>query len=923
MKKHLTYPVIRSIFRLPILIIYFLFSGFLPSIYANTYYVSATASGSGSGSKSSPWTIYQAASNATAGDTVFLAAGTYALNSVLSFNNSGSASNPIVFRGVRIDEDERTTTTGNTYLRQDNSTTGGQISISGSYVTLENMVIRQQYPKYLITIGGSHATLDSVVTQYPSNVSDGSNHTIKTTADYTTLRYCYFWRSPRTVVWVEPIYPNTCDYFLMEHTTIAGFDNHYAIQLMPQTRSTPVPKVTNAIIRDCTFLDGGYESSLYIRNVFNCRIYNNLFINSLGRYADLQLFITDGIVQEAGYDAASIFANNTIYSTLVGGSGVKSASSILLMGDSNQNGWTIKNNVCSVADGTTPYRYVPNTTTTAGQGFSIDYNLIYVWNKSVTSLSSSWTLPNSSSTTSYSWSGWQSRGFDTHSIIDANPNFVNPTTNQSTWNFKLGTNITGEDLSSWGITTDRDGNPRDPNNPTIGAFEFTNGGGGGNIRPNPPAGPTPTNGAINQPISSTLSWNCSDPNGDPLTYSVYFGTTSNPPLVASNQSNASYVPGQLNNNTTYYWKIVAKDNLGATTSSPIWNFLTTGATGGGGNDVIPPKLIRVQCTQSDVVVLDFSEPLNKNLASNVGNYVISNQIHVLSAKIDSSLDRITLTTDAANVNQLYTVTVNNLADTAGNLISSQAHSLFYKLLEVGSTGYTNYLIDNVEASSTSDTNTSASKTLDGLVNGDPDPNSRWASQAMPQWIQFDLGAPQPVNIIAVSFYQWNNGRIYNYSIETSDDSVKWQQVVTNASSSSQEWTIKDFTNLTTRYIRIICLSNNQGDWAGIWEARILKSDKATPIEISNNVPQSFALEQNYPNPFNPTTNIRFSIPQESFVTLKVYDILGNEIATLVNERKPRGTYNVKFNASNLASGIYFCRIQASNFISTRKMILLK
>ena len=507
------------------------------------------------------------------------------------------------------------------------------------------------------------------------------------------------------------------------------------------------------------------------------------------------------------------------------------------------------------------------------------------------------------------------------------PLFVN---NSSNWHLQSGSPARNQGVNlqnlveGWGVQyvewKDKDGVTRD-NTPDIGAYEFV-GSGGGNNPPNQASNPTPVNGAINQPASLTLTWSCSDPNGDPLTYSVYFGTTNNPPLVASNQSNASYNPGQLNNSTIYYWKIVAKDNLGATTSGPVWNFSTINATGGGGNDVIPPKLIRVQCIQSDKVVLDFSEPLDENLATNLGNYVISNQLHVLSVKIDSSLDRIILTTDPANVNQLYTVTVSNLTDTAGNLISSQANSLFYKLLEVGSTGYTNYLINNVEASSTSDTNTSASKTLDGLVNGDPDPNSRWASQAMPQWIQFDLGAPEPVNLIAVSFFQWNNGRIYNYSIETSDDSVKWQQVVTNASSASQEWTINDFTNLTTRYIRIICLSNNQADWAGIWEARILKSDKATSIEESS-IPQSFALEQNYPNPFNPTTNIRFSIPKESFVTLKVYNILGKEIATLVNERKPQGTYNLKFDASNLPSGIYFARIQADSFIDVKKMSLIK
>ncbi len=95
--------------------------------------------------------------------------------------------------------------------------------------------------------------------------------------------------------------------------------------------------------------------------------------------------------------------------------------------------------------------------------------------------------------------------------------------------------------------------------------------------------------------------------------------------------------------------------------------------------------------------------------------------------------------------------------------------------------------------------------------------------------------------------------------------------------------------------------------------------------------EEFKLEQNYPNPFNPSTTFKYTIPsviaseakQSQFVTLKVYDILGNEIATLVNEEKSAGSYEVKFNANGLSSGIYFYKLQTGNFIETRKMNLVK
>ena len=81
--------------------------------------------------------------------------------------------------------------------------------------------------------------------------------------------------------------------------------------------------------------------------------------------------------------------------------------------------------------------------------------------------------------------------------------------------------------------------------------------------------------------------------------------------------------------------------------------------------------------------------------------------------------------------------------------------------------------------------------------------------------------------------------------------------------------------------------------------------------------------QNYPNPFNPITTIDYSIPKESFVTIKVYDMLGREVATLINEEKNAGEYSVKFNGSILASGVYLYRMKAGNFIQTKKMILMK
>jgi hypothetical protein len=118
-------------------------------------------------------------------------------------------------------------------------------------------------------------------------------------------------------------------------------------------------------------------------------------------------------------------------------------------------------------------------------------------------------------------------------------------------------------------------------------------------------------------------------------------------------------------------------------------------------------------------------------------------------------------------------------------------------------------------------------------------------------------------------------------------------------------------------------------WGGIYAQQISKYGNLGEIIISvnetnvNDYPAKYFLAQNYPNPFNPTTTIRFEIPERSIVTIKVYDVLGSEIATLINEEKSVGKYDVEFDGSGLSSGIYFYQLTAGSFSETKKMILLR
>jgi hypothetical protein len=100
-------------------------------------------------------------------------------------------------------------------------------------------------------------------------------------------------------------------------------------------------------------------------------------------------------------------------------------------------------------------------------------------------------------------------------------------------------------------------------------------------------------------------------------------------------------------------------------------------------------------------------------------------------------------------------------------------------------------------------------------------------------------------------------------------------------------------------------------------------DYSEVVTLDEIAPFEFRLEQNYPNPFNPSTTIKYSVPNEQFVTLKVYDILGNEVTTLVNEEKTAGNYKIEFNSEILPSGVYYYTIVTENFVQTKKMIMLK
>jgi hypothetical protein len=119
------------------------------------------------------------------------------------------------------------------------------------------------------------------------------------------------------------------------------------------------------------------------------------------------------------------------------------------------------------------------------------------------------------------------------------------------------------------------------------------------------------------------------------------------------------------------------------------------------------------------------------------------------------------------------------------------------------------------------------------------------------------------------------------------------------------------------------LNGNRKAYAAWWLWASLAGWNRIAGAGNNLIDKSYALYQNYPNPFNPSTNFGFRIADFGFVSLKIYDVLGNEVAVLVNEEKNAGEYKIEFDAAHLSSGVYCYKLTAGRFVKTKKMILIK
>ena len=202
--------------------------------------------------------------------------------------------------------------------------------------------------------------------------------------------------------------------------------------------------------------------------------------------------------------------------------------------------------------------------------------------------------------------------------------------------------------------------------------------------------------------------------------------------------------------------------------------------------------------------------------------------------------------------------------------------------------------------------------------------------------------PLPVELTSFSAFADNNDVQLNWitATETNNQGFEIQKKKSEFRSQETECEMIGFVdgNGTTTEKQTYSFADKNIS-AGKYQYRLKQIDFDGTFEYSNiievevGIPREFSLSQNYPNPFNPTTKIKFTLlntdnplpggARGGLVTLKIYDVLGNEIATLINEEKPAGSYEVEFDATGLTSGIYFYQLKSGSFIQTMKMLLLK
>ena len=399
-------------------------------------------------------------------------------------------------------------------------------------------------------------------------------------------------------------------------------------------------------------------------------------------------------------------------------------------------------------------------------------------------------------------------------------------------------------------------------------------------KPDMPVAVMPANGADSLPRTVTVAWTKS-PRAETYHLQVSTDSALQGGMVVNDSilTDTSYVVTDLANGTKYYWRINASNIGGTSWWSGVWNFT-----------IASPQIIPMPAS------LDF------------GEVAVHDSLTLLLILKDPSVVPLL-------VDSMYTLTNRFCTDSKSKTIPA-GDSVSLKVVFVPS-----------EFGQFRDTlvlrnNSPAGFLRVPLAGSSPPPAMLVTPSPM------DFGKVR-IDSTAEVIFTITNSSVNSVWVDSLYTRTKYFNVVRTLAVSmikhgdSIRVTIRFKPDSVGAFSDTLFIANNSPENP----FRVPLKGTGTPIsgapEIKDGLPKQYALEQNYPNPFNPTTDFEFRIVNCGFVSLKVYDVLGREVATLVNEVKQPGQYTLQWNADNMPSGVYICKLTAGTFVQTRKLLLIR
>jgi len=435
----------------------------------------------------------------------------------------------------------------------------------------------------------------------------------------------------------------------------------------------------------------------------------------------------------------------------------------------------------------------------------------------------------------------------------------------------------------------------------IGADEIQQG------PPSPPAAPSNLVATAANSSTINLSWddNSTNETGFKIERKTGAGGTYEQiAVVAANSITYSNNTG-LNSGTLYYYRVRAYNLGGDSDYSNEANATTT----------VPPNApsnLTAAAISSSTINLSWNDNSTNETGFKIERKTGVNGSYVLIHTAGANATSYSNTGLLACTTYYYRVQAVNTTDNSAYSNEANATTLCNANLALGKPA---------SASSTNGSNT-PSKAVDGNT------TTFWRSGSLSSttiaWLNVDLGSTQNIGRVVV---KWR-GNYYakRYQIEVSTTGSNYTTVYTdNAGNGGTDNIV--FPTVAARYVEVWITRNNTSS-ERIDEFEIYAAASALPKEqsvekVTSLIPDEVTLAPNFPNPFNPTTQISYAVPNAMHVTLKIYNLIGEEVATLVNEMRPAGRYTVTFDASRLTSGVYFSVLQAGEVRQVRRLVLMK